>query len=446
MLPRASRIARDVSSRRLSARDALSKAWAQIDARNGRLLALRSADHERARAAAAAVDARIAKGETLPLAGVPVVIKDNIAQAGRVNDAGRKDGCDDPSARDAVLLARLTQAGAVIVGRANMDELAYGVTGTNVHTGQVRNPWNDAKHPGGSSAGSAVAVAAGMACLAVGTDTAGSVRIPAALCGVVGLRPTPGLVPRDGVAPLASSFDEPGPLAANVADASLMLAVMAQRPELTTAATDTTISLASVRILALGGCFATAPTTAVLDATSRAVDVLARLGITVRDRSIPELAEAPRASGPVIGAEAAFAWKRQLEQYPAGFGETVAGLLRKGAAIPALRYLQARADCERVARAVLAAFDDADLLVLPTTATTASDADDPGTQLVFLALTVPFSIAGVPAISVPAGFVDGLPVGVQIVARPGGDALLLRVAHALEQATEGDRGTESDTT
>ncbi len=436
MLSHASHIARDVASGKLSALEPLGAALGNIDARNERFVALRTVDRERARNDSRAVDERVRRGERLALAGVPVVIKDNIAQQARSNDAGRRGGIAAAEPEDALLLQRLRQAGAIVIGRANMDELAYGVTGTNPHTGQVRNPWNESKHPGGSSAGSAAAVAASMASLAVGTDTAGSVRIPAALCGLVGLRPTPGLVPSHGVAPLAPSLDSPGPIAHNVDDVALMLSVLAESPSLASAPSDTSIDLASVRALALDGAFATVPTAGVLDVVANAIGALVGLGVQVHDGRIAALADGPRASGPIIGAEASFVWKTQLAEHPEAFGQAVTGHLQKGATLTAVRYLQAQAECRRVASAIHAAFDEADLLVLPTTATTASDAAEPGPQLVFLALTVPFSLAGTPALTLPVGLVDGLPVGLQLVGRPGSEALLLRVARQLEQTIE----------
>lgn len=434
MLNHARRLAADVTAHKLPAEEPVRLALERIDARNHQLLALRSVDRDGALAAAHDVTSRIARGASLPLAGVPIVIKDNIAQQGHPNDAGTRGGLAPVESQDALLLQRLRSAGAIVIGRANMDELAYGVTGTNPHVGQLRNPWNVAKHPGGSSAGSAAAVAASFASLAVGTDTAGSVRIPSALCGVVGLRPTPGLVPTHGVAPLAPSFDSPGPIANHVDDVALMLAVMADRPSLSDAPRDPSISLKSLRVLHLSGAFATPVSDPVQASVLHAVESLAKLGAAVRNASIAQLADAPRASGPIIGAEASFAWKKRLVDHPGAFSETVTGHLQKGATITAVRYLQAQDECRRVARAVHDALDDADILALPTTATVATDADAPGAQLVFLALTVPFSIAGTPSISVPIGVVDGLPAGLQLVSRPGSEALLLRVAHELQQA------------
>lgn len=436
MLSNAARIARQVTALDLDPVEPTRIALRNADERNPRLLALRNIDREAALQSAHSVATRARNHEALPLAGVPVVIKDNIAQHGRVNDAGRRAGCGAPEAQDALLLRRLVRAGAVLIGRANMDELAYGVSGTNPHTGQIRNPWHEDRHPGGSSAGSAAAVASSMAALAVGTDTAGSVRIPAALCGLVGLRPTPGLLPIDGVAPLAPSFDSPGPIGNNVADVALMLSVMADQPTLANAPTDRAIDPRQHKVAALRGAFATPPSDAVLSLASRAVECLVRLGVPVHDTTIPALADAPRASGPVIGAEASYAWKQVLAEHPEGFGQTATGHLLKGATLTAVRYLQAQSECRRVAAAIHAALLEADLLVLPTTTTVATDAVDPGPQLVFLALTVPFSISGTPALTVPMGLVGGLPAGLQLVARPGCEALLLRVAHELEQTLD----------
>lgn len=433
MIASAAGIVREITNGTRSATEPVQAALHATEAQNGRLRALRCVDRLDALEAAKAAGARIAAEKPTPvLACLPVVVKDNVAQAGRPNPAGRAHGAVAPA--NAVVIDRLLHAGAVLIGRANMDELAYGVTGSNAHTGQILNPWNVHRHPGGSSAGSAAAVASGMALLAIGTDTAGSVRIPAALCGLVGVRPTSGAIPSSGIAPLAHSFDTVGPIAHNVADVALLLSVMMDAPAIALAPYDPSFTFGSLRVAAVRGTFAVELSPAVSQAFARALDTLMHVGAQVASREIVDLAAAPRASGPVIGYEAAAAWSATLAAEPDSFSADVASLLRKGSAITADRYDRARQDCDRIAASIHAAFDDADLLVLPTTPIPATSATEPGSQLQLLALTVGFSISGNPVLTLPMGCVDGLPIGLQLVARPNAEAFLLRAAYELEQA------------
>jgi len=416
----------------LTLREALRERIERIEERNGTLLALREVDVDDALAQAMVLDNRRDEAGSLPLFGVPIVIKDNVAQAGKPNRAGRKDAAGEPAAADAAIVRRLHEAGAIVLARANMDELAYGVTGSNPHTGQVRNARNEALHPGGSSAGSASAVAAGMVPLAIGTDTAGSVRIPASLCGVVGMRPTYGWVPSQGIAPLSSSLDTAGPIARTVRDAALLLSVMTDSALLATAPDDRAGEVRGLSIGVLNGTFAFNVSEGVKVQFEAACDDLKTLVASMARATIPELAGGPRASGPIIGSEASYAWQEELEAHPEWFGEEVAGHLNKGAMLKAVRYLRARDDCATVVGAIDKAFERFDVLALPTTATVATPVSDPGAQLQFLALTVPFSLGGYPAITVPMGNVDGAPTGLQLVGKRGEDAMLLALAAAFE--------------
>jgi aspartyl-tRNA(Asn)/glutamyl-tRNA(Gln) amidotransferase subunit A len=335
-----------------------------------------------------------------------------------------------------LVVERLLEAGALVVGRANMDELAYGVTGTNPHTGQVRNPWNLECHPGGSSAGSAASVAGGMVPLALGTDTAGSVRIPAALCGLFGLRPTHGAVPLDGIAPLAPSMDCVGAMATNVGDLAALVSVLMQRRELADSVETEAEERPAVpiRALVLEGAFAVPLDPRILQRCTQACAALGRSGVSLSHGTITELAEAPKVSGPLIGAEAAYAWASELQEHPQWFGAQVADNLHKGMNLKATRYLQASEGRQRIRAAIDAAFAEADYLLLPTTATVASSVEKIKGQLELLALTVPFSLSGHPALTVPVGEVEGLPVGMQIVGRRGAEAGVLQLGRRLELA------------
>ncbi|MCU0693021.1 MAG: amidase [Polyangiaceae bacterium] len=418
--------------------DQLALAGLECLASRGRALhAVRVVHEQRARAQAAELAGRLASGANLPLAAVPVVVKDNMDEAGVATAAGRATGAGQEAGADAEVVRRLRDAGAVIVGRANMDELAYGVTGTNPHTGQVRNPRNENRHPGGSSAGSAAAVAADLVPVALGTDTAGSVRIPAALCGVVGMRPTHGRCPTRGVAALAPSLDCVGPITRSVEDAARVLAVLLGEPLVEKARPEP--SAGGVCVGVVEGTFAVELSEGVSRAFAKSADTISSLGYQTIKVTIPQLAAGPRASGPIIGAQASHAWARELEEHPGWFGEEVTGHLTKGAAIKAVRYLRAREEASQVVQAIDRALSDCELLVLPTTATHATPIAAPGPQLQFLALTVPFSLGGYPAISVPMGTVDGMPVGLQIVGGRHQDADVIALAAAFERVADWER-------
>ena len=404
----------------------------RIERSNETLLAFRQVDVQTAMQRAKELREIEPQARCAPLFGVPVAIKDNLAQAGQPNRAGRMERAGAPAQVDAAVVNRLINAGAIVVGRTNMDELAYGVTGSNPHTGQVRNARNDKLHPGGSSAGSAAAVAADMVPLAIGTDTAGSVRIPACLNGVVGMRPTHGLVSSDGIAPLCPSLDTAGPIAHTVRDVALLLGVMCGRNDLATAPEELAESVREARVTALEGTFAVEVGEGISRCFDAACKVLAGVVSSLERGPIAELAGGPRASGPIIGAEAAYGWQKEFSEHPDWFGEEVAGHLSKGGTIKAVRFLRAKDDCATVVGAIDAAFEQSDFLALPTMATVATPAGAPGPQLQFLALTVPFSLGGYPSITVPMGEVDGMPTGLQLVGRRGADAKLLALAAAFE--------------
>ncbi|HEY3356798.1 MAG TPA: amidase [Polyangia bacterium] len=362
-----------------------------------------------------------------PLAGVPIAVKDNLDEAGVPGPAGCRAYRDRIPPRDATAVARLRAAGAVIVGRTNMHELADGITSANPHHGPVRNPWGRDRHPGGSSGGSGAAVAAGVVPAALGTDTGGSVRIPAALCGVVGLKPTRGLVPTGGVVPLSPTLDHVGVLTRSVADAAALLAVLAPaaaeplaRPGRGRLRLGVLEGFAADADGPVGACFAAA------------LRVLEGLGARLRAVSVPRLAEAGRLLGRIYRPEAARAHALQLAARPADFGAEVRATLERGLrADPAGREAALR-ERELLAAEVAAAMEDVDLLVSPTTPHPAGPLGAPG-PATYLAFTCPFNLTGQPALSLPMGLVDGLPVGLQLAGRPGEDARLLWEAAALEE-------------
>jgi aspartyl-tRNA(Asn)/glutamyl-tRNA(Gln) amidotransferase subunit A len=386
------------------------------------LRAIRTLQPERAWQQAERVAERLRAGERPALAGVPMVIKDNVAWSGLPTFAGRASAGAAAQA-DAVVLQRLLDAGAIVIGTANMDELAYGVTGANPHTGQIRNPVRQDLHPGGSSGGSAAAVAAGIVAAAVGTDTVGSVRIPASLCGVAGLRPAHGLVPAQGVAPLAPSLDCAGPLASSAADLALVMSVMAADPRLACPE-----PLPRPRVLALSGAFPVELNPGVQELFGQAVGRMAAAGWQTQWARCEALQQAPRVAGPIVGFEAARAWGQEFEQHPERFGTEVAGHLSKGLSMPAERYERALQDRRALCAEIDALLERFDLLVLPATAGTATGCDAPGPQLAFLGLAAAFSLSGHAACSMPMGQVGGVPVGLQLAGRSTGAVLAAAAA------------------
>ena len=374
---------------------------------------------EAALARASELDRELAAGRDRgPLHGIPVAIKDCIDTAGVRTTQGSRYFESNVPAIGAVAVERLAGAGAVMVGKTNMNELAAGTSGKNMRFGDVHNPWSHAHSPGGSSSGSAAAVASGMVFAALGTDTGGSVRVPAACTGIVGLRPTFGRVPIRGVYPRAESFDVVGPLARNVRDCALMVEALTEE------SFSTDIDVAGLRIgLAEDFCG--------IDKS------LQSLGAKVSEVEVPleymhlveiMLFEFHRALG---------AQFRACANPDEMFGPVVCANLRRGPGISEADYARALAERERQSAAIRAIFQEVDALVTPVLPAPTPRLDAPAEefdrQRKFM---IPFSGAGVPAISLPCGMREGLPVGMQIVADRGRETLLFRLAQAYESTTE----------
>ena len=388
------------------------------------------------------------------LAGVPIAVKDLVDVADAPTTAGGHPRfCGHPRT-DAPLVARLRAAGAVIVGKTNLHEFAYGVTNVNRHHGATRNPWDLERIPGGSSGGSAAAVAAGLCAAAVGTDTGGSIRIPAALCGVVGLKPTLGAVPLEGVFPLGPSLDHAGPIARSVGDAALVFRVMAGAASATRAlepegAQGAGRPLEGVRVGVPRASFWDSLADDVRDATDQALAVLQSAGATVRDVELPWAAYAGGVLAIILAVEAASLHEAGLRHHPEAFGDEVRVRLDRGFFVPGAALLHAQRARILITRSFDLACESVEVLALPTTsiaATTIAEAERAASgtatslSLPLTRLTNPFNLTGLPAISVPCGFAGGrLPVGLQIVGRRGDEAAVLRVAAAYESATEWHR-------
>jgi aspartyl-tRNA(Asn)/glutamyl-tRNA(Gln) amidotransferase subunit A len=383
------------------------------------------------------------------LRGIPIVLKDLFDTAGIRTTAGSKFFGDNVPAQDAFVVEKLKQAGAIILGKTNTHEIALGVTGNNPHYGTARNPWDTERIPGGSSAGSAIAVATGMALGALGTDTGGSIRIPASLCGVVGFKPTFGRVSLRGVFPLSWNLDHVGPLTKCVQDAALLLQVISLYDPL---------DPASIRMLsgdylghlvddvagkkiALGvGAFVEASDPEVLEAVRQTVKVFESVGCKVQEVNVDWLREAALANGLMTQSDGAAVHRDRLKEHPEMFGEDVRRRLENGAKTSSTEYVLARRTQAQVRKRFEQFFEDYDFLILPTTPIAAPtvaghDAVEQAGRLT--RFTAPFNLAGLPALSLPCGFTrEGLPIGLQIVSRLWADAKVLNLGYAFEQATE----------
>ncbi len=395
-------------------------------------------DPERARAQTHSLTQH---GPSGPLWGIPITLKDVIAEEGAPFTCGSARRLSIRAAQDAEVTRRLRHAGAVFVGRAHLHEFAYGVSNENPHFGPARNPWDLERSPGGSSGGSAVAVATGCVLASVGTDTGGSVRIPAALCGIVGLKPTYGLVPRDGVFPLAPSLDHVGPLGRTVEDVSLLLEVLVDAPDRYTAAFR--LPVRGLRVGVPTGPFWELAAEGVLERFEEAVRLLEREGARRVEVSFPWEAASAAATA-LLMVEASWVHLRELRESLGTYGPDVRERLLVGLAVPGERYVRALSVRRALARRAWDLFrTEVDILATPTTPIPAPRLGEGVTRLqgqardvraLLTRFTNPFNALGLPALSVPCGFVDGLPVGLQLVAGPGNEALVLAAGSAFERA------------
>jgi aspartyl-tRNA(Asn)/glutamyl-tRNA(Gln) amidotransferase subunit A len=462
-------LAAEVRSGRRRARDVVEESLAAVAADDGDLHSFLAVLAEEARAQAATVDAAVAAGhDPGPLAGVPVALKDNLCTRGAPTTCGSRilEGWRPPY--DATVVKVLRAAGAITLGKTNMDEFAMGSSTENSAFGPTRNPRHPGKVPGGSSGGSAAAVAAGFVPLGLGSDTGGSIRQPAALCGVVGMKPTYGRVSRYGLVAFASSLDQIGPFANTVADAAQLFDVLAgydpfdstslpSAPEPTVGTVDAGAEGVRVGLCRdlVDGC---APDVAAR--VQEAADRLAGAGAKVDDVSVPEFSYGLSAYYLIAPAEASSNLARydgvryglrvegedvaamNTATRTAGFGAEVKRRVMLGTyALSAGYYDAYYAQAQRVRTLVMQAFDRAyeavDVLLGATAPTTAFDlgakVNDPMAMYMNDVCTIPSNLSGHPAISVPFGTgADGLPVGVQVLAPALGEATMFRVARVLE--------------
>ncbi len=393
---------------------------------------------DQARPDAKRAQQRLARREAGALLGVPIAIKDLFATRGLRTTAGSRILRDWVPSRDAALVTRLRAAGAVIFGKTNLHEFAYGVTNANPWWGIARNPRDVRRSPGGSSGGSAIAVVAGLCAAALGSDTGGSIRIPAALCGCVGLKPTYGLLPLDGVVPLGWSLDHAGPLTRTIEDAGILLDALSGGRAWKQAQRVITRGL---RVGILHDSIVQPLQPGVSRQVERVAAALRRHGLRVRDVRLPEMAWTVATQLVTLRAEASAAHARWIRARPRAYGPDVRIRLQLGALVSGADYVLAQRMRAKIKDAVRRLFDDIDILLLPTTPITAPMVGErtvrwrTGEEPVdgaLVRLTAPFNLTGVPALSVPYGEVGGLPVGLQLVGRWNDEARVLAVGRLIE--------------
>jgi len=470
--PGAAEIARRVAAREASAEAVTREHLDRIAQRDAGLGAFLTVTADRALAQAKRVDAAIAGGAAPgPLAGVPVAVKDVLDIEGVVTTCGSRilEGYRPPFTATAV--ARLEAAGAIVVGKTNMDEFAMGSSTENSAYKVTRNPWDRARVPGGSSGGSAVAVSTGMAALALGTDTGGSIRQPAALCGIVGLKPTYGRVSRYGVVAFASSLDQVGPLGRTVEDVALAARAICGID--TADATSAPVEVPDFRAALAAGAaglrvgvpwsfLEKGVDAGVMAAFRRALSDLEAAGARTVEVTLPHAPHAVATYYIVATAEASsnlarFDGVRYGLRVPAGdlqgmYGETrdrgfgaevkrriILGTFVLSAGYYDAYYLRAQQVRTLIRRDFEGAFRQCEVVAMPTTPTPAfrigEKTADPLQMYLEDIFTVPANLAGIPGLSLPGGFVEGLPVGIQLLGRPFDEATLLRVGHAYQQQT-----------
>jgi aspartyl-tRNA(Asn)/glutamyl-tRNA(Gln) amidotransferase subunit A len=382
------------------------------------------------------------------LCGIPLAVKDLYDTEGIRTTAGTRFFADNIPHEDAVVVQKIKKAGAQIVGKTNTHEIALGVTNNNPHFGACRNPWDITRTPGGSSGGSAVAVATGMAMAALGTDTGGSIRIPAALCGVVGLKPTYGRVSLRGILPLSWNLDHAGPITRKVEDAALMLQVMGGYDELDPASVKTLPgdyyshlkdTMNDRKIALAVGNFIEDADHEVLEAVDAAAQVLVDQGARITKVNMDFLKEGASANALMTQADGAAFHRERLREHPDWFGTDVRQRLETGAAFTSSEYVLARRTQAEVRRQCELLLNVYDTLILPTTPIPApvlegENAVERARQLT--RFTSSFNLTGLPALSVPCGFTkNGLPIGLQIVSRAWNEAGVLRTGYAYQEAT-----------
>jgi aspartyl-tRNA(Asn)/glutamyl-tRNA(Gln) amidotransferase subunit A len=462
-----------LAAKEVSAAEITAAVFARIDAVEDKVRAYITQTRDLAMAQARAADDTIRRGETVaPLAGIPGALKDNMCVKGVKTTCASRILANFVPPYDAAVAERLAAQNAVMVGKANLDEFAMGSSCENSAFFATRNPWDTSAVPGGSSGGAAAAVAAAEAVWALGSDTGGSIRQPAAYCGVVGLKPTYGRVSRYGLVAYASSLDQIGPITRDVTDCALVLGAIAGHDGRDSTSIDAPVPdytralVPDVKGLKIGlpkEYFVAGMDPAVEKAVYAAIDQLKALGAEYREVAMPHTEYALAAYYLVATAEASSnlarydgvgfghrgegndivaMYKRSRTE---GFGEEVRRRIMLGTYALSSGYYDAYYLKALKVRTLIKqdfdkAFDEVDVLVAPIAPTTAfkvgEKVDDPLAMYLQDVCTVPINLAGLPAISLPCGFAAGLPIGLQIIGRPLGEEIILRAAYAFEQAND----------
>jgi aspartyl-tRNA(Asn)/glutamyl-tRNA(Gln) amidotransferase subunit A len=452
--PTLAQLQADVAAGRATSVQLVTDLLERIDATEDALNAYTVVGRDSALAVAAELDAAQAAGELRgPLHGIPISVKDLLDTADLPTSAGGKPRGSGTPETDAAVVTRLREAGAVIVGKTNTHEYAYGYTTVNPHHGDTHNPWDVARTAGGSSGGSGASVAAGSAIAAIGSDTGGSIRVPASFCGIFGIKPTFGRVSRAGVFPLAWTLDHVGPLTQSAEDAAIMLGAIAG-PDPADATTlglppveDYRATLADgiegLRVGVPSSYFFDDIDAEVLASVRAAIAELEALGAVLVPVDIAGLDAAVGAWLSILLAEATVIHEAELRFAPEDYGADVRLYLEAGAAVSAAQYLRAQRAREQLADAFAVAMRDVDVVVTPATAVpaqplgqgtvTIGDLDE-ALFLTLARISAPLDLVGLPAASVPCGLTSaGLPIGLQVIGHPFAEATVLRAAHAYEQ-------------
>ena len=439
----------EIFLRRIEQRNPALNAFLTVTARDA-LAAARRAEKQFLRP-------RSSRQENPLLLGVPITIKDNIWTRGIRSTAGSKILRDFVPSDDSTVARKLARAGAVLLGKTNLNEFAYGITGGNAHYGPVRNPWAPDRISGGSSAGSAAAIAAGLCVASIGTDTGGSIRVPSAFCGTVGLKPTFGRVSIFGTMPLSPSLDHVGPMARSVADAAILLDAIAGRDPWDSTSSPRPVDdyraalkkpLRKFRLGRPREYYWEKVDPEVRLLTEAVIRDMEKRGAVVTEVSLPHLKESLDAATEISLAEALHVHEAAgyFPSRAADYGEEVGQRIAAGAKVPAHRYLAGFDVRKRLLAEFNVAFESVDAVVAPTVPVPAPpigaesvriDGEEIGARPAIVGHCRPANFTGLPAISMPCGFTsEGLPVGLQFIGRAFEEASLLRIAHSCEQPND----------
>jgi aspartyl-tRNA(Asn)/glutamyl-tRNA(Gln) amidotransferase subunit A len=444
-------LGKEIRSRTISPVDLACDCLSRIDKLNPKLNAFITVLAETALAGARRAEQEIQRGEYRgALHGIPIALKDILDTAGVPTTAASAQYEARIPTEDAEVVRRLRAAGAIILGKQNLHEFAYGGSSMISYYGEVHNPWDASRIAGGSSGGSAASVAAGLGYAAIGTDTAGSIRLPAAYCGVVGLKPTYGRVSARGVVPLSSSYDHVGPITNSVDDAALMLQAIAGYDAGDPASGDAPAAdfvsrldefPAKLRIGVPRAFFFDELDAEVATAIEQAIQVFRELHVEIREDVKLEVSTDRKLSS----FEAYAFHQPMVARSPALYQPATLARIKSGERVSTADAERARGELRTIRHAIRKEFDDVDILLTPTVPiqppSTSELQQHPETlrpvEIVMLRNTRPFNVWGIPAISLPCGVTkDGMPIGLQLAGAPWCEDLLLEVAHAYEQTTE----------